>query len=411
MVNLTQYLLWAYVFTLSWDNVPLPFIGSISRAIGLAVTGAAILTTMIHGRFRRPDRVLVLAIAFATWSALTVLWTVSYADTVTRAFTYGQVVVSAWLIREFIRTREQVEPLMVAFCFGSVVPITSLLINFWTGAETQDASRFTASDLNPNVLGVILVIGLPMAWYLLMHRRGAPRIIAMIYWILAPLCMLLTGTRGGFVAALVAAAIVPLTIPRSIKSYASAGAIAVVAVAAIVIVVPRENWERMGTISSEVTEGGRLSGRTDIWSAGLSLYPEHPILGIGAGAYAVTVQPLLRSGKAMVSHNTALGLLVEEGIVGLCIFAALLAASAWTIAHFPPPYRVLWGVTMATWFVGAMDGNFEHVKITWVLIGLISAQAGLKDPVTSVVRMRTRSAHGVSARPLYPASLSRNAQL
>ena len=82
MRNLTRYLLWAYVFTVPWDNFALPLVGTVSRAFGLAVVGATVLTIAAKGRVRRPDAVLGFAIAFAVWSVLSLLWTLSYEYTV-----------------------------------------------------------------------------------------------------------------------------------------------------------------------------------------------------------------------------------------------------------------------------------------------------------------------------------------
>src|SRR3954467_5024635 len=118
MRNLTRYLLWAFVFTVPWDNFALPIVGSVSRVCGLAVLGAAVLTTAMEGRFRKPDAVLGFAVAFCAWSVLTLLWTISYGNSIVLATTYVQLVASVWVIREFIRTREEVQSLMAAICFG-----------------------------------------------------------------------------------------------------------------------------------------------------------------------------------------------------------------------------------------------------------------------------------------------------
>jgi hypothetical protein len=81
MRNLTRYLLWAYVFTVPWDNLALPLVGTLSRAFGLVVVGAAVLTIAAEGRVRKPDAVLGFAIAFSVWSALSLFWTLSYENT------------------------------------------------------------------------------------------------------------------------------------------------------------------------------------------------------------------------------------------------------------------------------------------------------------------------------------------
>ena len=87
-----------------------------------------------------------------------------------------------------------------------------------------------------------------------------------------------------------------------------------------------------------------MSGRTDIWRAGLTVFPDTPLLGVGAGAYGPAVEHLLY--KAHAPHNMPLAVLVELGIVGLCIFAALLGACALTIFRMPSPDWKLWSALM-----------------------------------------------------------------
>ncbi len=193
MRNLTRYLLWAFVFTVPWDNFALPVVGSVSRVFGLAVVGAAVLTTAMEGRFRKPDAVLGFAIAFSVWGTLSLLWTISYANTVVLATTLAQFVASVWVIREFVRTREEVQPLLAAICFGLFVPLADLLNNFRLGASiNRFDSRFSGNGFNADQVGLYLVLGLPIAWHLLMHRRGIVRVAAVIYFVAAPVGLLLT---------------------------------------------------------------------------------------------------------------------------------------------------------------------------------------------------------------------------
>ena len=102
MSNLTRYLLWAYVFAVSWDTIALPLVGSASRAIGLVVVGTAVLTKVVEGRLRKPDGVFCLAMGFVVWNALSLLWTLSYGATMGTVFLYAQLIGSLWVIRESV---------------------------------------------------------------------------------------------------------------------------------------------------------------------------------------------------------------------------------------------------------------------------------------------------------------------
>ena len=385
MRNLTRYLLWAYVFTVPWDNFVLPLLGTISRAFGLLVIGAGVLTIAGEGRIRKPDAVLGCVIAFSAWSVLSLLWTIDYEKTVATVKTVAQLAASAWVIREFVRTREDVQPLLAALLFGLFVPLTDVLNNFRLGEGIfVDAQRFTGVGLNADAVGVLLVLGLPIGWHLLMHHRGIVPAAALIYVVTAPIGLLLTATRGAFVAGIAASAIIPLTLRRqSLRSYALAGVLLVLGAVSAVQFVPEYSWVRILSTTSEIT-GGNLSGRTAIWNAGLQSFPQRPLVGAGAGAYVAAIDPYMGGAERIgAAHNVAIGLLVEQGIIGLALFATIFAACTWTIFRSPPPHGALWGVLMVTWLIGGMSGNLEGLKFTWVLFGLISAQSGLTTTVTT----------------------------
>jgi O-antigen ligase len=386
MTKLTRYLLWAYVFTVPWDNFALPLLGSISRGFGLAVVGAAVLTSAVKGRIRTPDAILCSAIAFGGWNALSLLWTLSYPNTLRVAITTAQLVASVFVLREFVRTREHVEQLLVALCFGLMVPLAALLDNFRRG-ETINVwqTRYTGLGINADGVGLLLVLGFPIGWYLLMHRRGAVRIAALVYVLVAPVGLLLTATRGAFVAGFAALAIIPLTLSRRlVRAYVVTAVLLVGSAVAALAIVPQYNFDRLLSTSTEITEGGTLTGRTIIWKAGLQAFPERPLLGAGAGAYGEAVQPYLTNTKGVSAHNLAIGLLVEQGVIGLALFVGVLGACAWTALQQPAPHRTLWSLLVLTWTIGGLSGNPELMKFTWTLFGLVSAQSGLSTTSTAV---------------------------
>src|SRR4029450_3037804 len=102
-----------------------------------------------------------------------------------------------------------------------------------------------------------LVIGLPMAWHLIMQRRRFVSAVGLVYFVVAPVSVLLTATRGAFLAGIVALAIVPVTLRRrSIGVYAVSALVVIGGAAALAIwFVPESNWDRVFTIHTEIAEG------------------------------------------------------------------------------------------------------------------------------------------------------------
>ena len=130
--------------------------------------------------------------------------------------------------------RLRTSPLLLALAGAPMLVIIMLVaalvwISFQSGLVGTPKATYTLQNYtdilgDPFVLTVVwntviftlattftaLTLGLPIAWHLLMHRRGIVRVAALIYLVTAPVGLLLTATRGAFVAGVAAVAIVLL---------------------------------------------------------------------------------------------------------------------------------------------------------------------------------------------------------
>jgi O-antigen ligase len=304
---------------------------------------------------------------------LSLLWTISYAATAEQVRTYLQLVAVIWLLGEFIRTREQLESMMRAFWLGAFVLAVDVLWNFNSGEVS--GGRYSASTFNPNYIGFTLAVGFPMAWRQVVTRRGAVRVAAAAFCMVAPFTILLTASRSATIAGLIGLTIIPLTMRRPSRSLIPVTAGLLVTAVAIGSFVPKQTWDRILSTRSEI-ESGELGGRGDIWAAGWVAFRERPILGSGTSTYRVATTPLVR--RDLPGHNMVLTLLVDQGLVGLSLFLVLLAACAWSIAHLPSQDRRTWVVLMLGWLVMAMAHDTHGDKVTWVMFGLLAAQRSLR---------------------------------
>ena len=140
----------------------------------------------------------------------------------------------------------------------------------------------------------------------------------------------LTLSRGGLFA-LVAALVA--TVAFSGRWRPQAAAVAALGVVGAIVYfgafAPVEARERVTTV-----DGG--TGRTDVWRVGWRMVEDEPVRGIGAGNFANTsVHYLLQPGAIVsddfivdtpkVAHNSYLEVLAELGVVGLVLFAGVLA--------------------------------------------------------------------------------------
>jgi O-antigen ligase len=376
MRKLMFWLLSVLVFSIPWDQFFVAFgFSSLSRLLGAAALATGVLTVAVSGRLQRPGAVLFLAAAFTMSSLLSLLWTIAPGETIDRVLTYVQLLGVVWLVREFIHTREEHQSLMLAYCLGGYVCIVDLMNRFIFGQEFG-AYRYSAGYANPNDLGLTLALGVPMAWQLFLNRRGTIRILAATYLPLAALAILLTASRGAFVALIVASSIVPLTLRgRSFRSVILMVALLLVTVELATLIVPQYNWDRVLSTAEEA-RSGTMSRRTDIWSAGLQIFRENPLLGVGAGAFGAAIGPFIENQTS--AHNAYIAVLVEQGVIGFFVFAGLLAACVHCVYHLPQPDRKVWAVLGLAWLVGVMSGAWQYHKVTWLLFGLMAAQGTAK---------------------------------
>src|SRR4029079_2204476 len=93
--------LWLFVLTISWSDA-IPVIGGfvIGTWFGLATVVLGLMRVFVFGSLRRLSPLHWWMLAFVAWAELSFLWTIDSASTISRAGTYLQQLIAAWLIWE-----------------------------------------------------------------------------------------------------------------------------------------------------------------------------------------------------------------------------------------------------------------------------------------------------------------------
>jgi len=112
--------------------------------------------------------------------------------------------------------------------------------------------------------------------------------------------------------------------------------------------------------------------------AGVKVFAEHPILGVGAGAFRFAVEPLL--GLAAAPHNVFLSIAVELGLPGLAIWLLFVVLSCIGVLRLPFPERQLWLVVLMVLALGFFSLNFEWRKTSWLMLAF-AASFGAERPL------------------------------
>ena len=370
-------LLWCFVLVLPWDVfLNLPVLGSIPRIIGLVASVVGVLYVLARQRVRRLSWFHLLAALFVLWAGVSSVWSIDVEATRTLFFTYLQLVVFAWLIWEVAWSPARQRALLQAYVLGAsiaaVVTIRNYLAGatFFSGAPPTDIARFAALNQDPNELGLTLALGLPMAWYVSLSREPRAAWLWRLYLPLAIPAILLTGSRGSVLSALVGLSIIPWTLGR-LRLRTKLALYALVAASLLLAskVVPEASLARIASTQSDI-EAGYFGGRGAIWLAGLEVAREHPLVGVGAGGFEEAVEPTIH--QEMVAHNVFLSILVEDGLVGLVLFVAMILATLVPLRQLPLVQRRFSTVLLLALAVGSLSLSWGHRKQFWFVLGMLA---------------------------------------
>ena len=372
-------LLWCFVLVLPWDVFfILPVLGSIPRIIGLVASVVGVVYVLARQRVRPLSWFHLLAALFVLWAGVTSLWSIDAEATRTVFFTYLQLVVFAWLIWEVAWSPARQRALLQAYVLGASIAGLVTIHNYLAGATyfgggpQTDIARFAALNQDPNELGLTLALGLPMAWYVSLSQELRAAWLWRLYLPLAVTAILLTGSRGSVVSALVGLSLIPWTLGR-LRLRTKLALYALVAGSLVLAsqVIPEASLARIASTRADI-EAGYFGGRGAIWLAGLEVAREHPLVGVGAGGFEEAVEPTIH--QEMVAHNVFLSILVEDGLVGLVLFVAMILATLAPLHHLPLTQRRFCTVLLLALALGSLSLSWGHRKQFWFVLGMLAVQ-------------------------------------
>ncbi|NNM07050.1 MAG: hypothetical protein HKO65_18300, partial [Gemmatimonadetes bacterium] len=286
------------VSQISWSLGYLGLLGYIFAIVSyrLPIGEASIILALI-GVFLEPRRLklpqfLILFGVFLAWSAL---WSVAsqFSGAVFMSLETG---VKLWAIAfvavNVIRTPAQFRFFIVFFiaCFA-FWPARGAIFNFLRGYTAWDRAIWKFIFENPNDLAALCFLPLSIAWALVAtERRGLFRWGALASVVVFPLLILLTQSRGAFLALLVVAGVGFFRHKKKAKAMFLGGAMAVLALA----MIPNSAWERFRGVATltnlenvaEADEEGSAEQRLNIWKTAWIIIKDHPFSGVGLGAYS-----------------------------------------------------------------------------------------------------------------------------
>lgn len=384
LVRMAQAAALLFVVSLPIENVlVIPIVGGLGRLTGIILLLFSIPLFIGRGAItvRRVPIPLVIMGLYALWSVAGLLWTIEQSSTVGYVSTFLQLlvlVVALWQIFGYEAGRRAI---MQAFVIGCVLAVMDGVRNFAEGNEAVYL-RFSVSNTDPNEYALVLALGIPMAFELFTRGKRWLRFLNLMFIPVLLVGIVLSSSRGGTIAAAVALLVLPLgifTLDRFGRH------VIVLLFSLVLLAVPfywaeiaatvGTNLDRISTLGDELTSG-TLNERSTIWLAGVDAFTVRPVVGSGGGTFPAAIEKEV--GMRQVAHNTFLSVVVEMGILGFLLFAAILLTVALPLFRLPRKWAMPSVILLVTLLVGIAPLSWEFRKPFWLVLTLLMIVASAR---------------------------------
>jgi putative inorganic carbon (HCO3(-)) transporter len=401
----------AYVFMILTFRIP-----------GATVTMAAALLSLalMRNTFLAPSFLWLFA-AWLIWAGL------GYAVTPYRDQVWGSLIEHAKILLvtvvavNALRTPAQIRAFMVFVLVSFILfPIRSTLTNYLLGYTVQGRAvgPFIYQNSNDLAAHAILVLGLALALWAGPSRKGPVRWIGLGSTALLIITIVLTQSRGGFLALLGIGLPSGISLarrrPRLVPLY-----VAIVGVA--LVVAPAGLWERMAGLTKatnvetirEMDPEGSAEQRFAVLQTAARIVADHPILGVGLGAYAYANADYSPDLGRRDTHNTYMNVAAETGVPGLVLFLALLASvllSARAARRSAGPgaaalaEELRWlQYSVTGYLVAALFGSYARLTVSYLFLALLWSAARVTSEVSLATEPDDSAISGWDRRDVRPA--------
>ncbi len=269
--------------------------------------------------------------------------------------------------------------------------------------------RTTGTFSHPAWLGLFLSICVPFTLGLAWNARHLRwRLAGHVAVGLQLLGILSTYSRMAYIGAAVALGLFALRRRFGLALIAAACGIAIIAFPAL----PEDFRNRVYSIVEYHASSSSLS-RVGQQIAGLSMFLDHPMLGVGPGNFEDRVMPYQSrvpvpfEVQPIGAHNMYVEVAAELGAIGLALVLMVLAQNAWQLRQLrrharhcgDPKQAMLWecvGIALAVFAVSALFVHAQYRKEWWLLVGLAAAGRQFLAPAGEPVRPQAQQPEAVS---------------
>jgi len=317
---------------------------------------------------------------------------------------------------DVLRRSEHLQRLVVALAAGSSAFAVLNLIVFYQALIHNTvvvgmAPSALYGDANP--VAMYLEPPFALAAGIVMLGQGVRwRALGAAWLVLTGAALLTSFSKGAYLALLVLALVVVLTVPRWRWALGISLAAALVLATQVPLLMAR-----LATVVSSI------DGRQQMWSATLQMIRDNPVFGVGLGNYHYLFRGVW---PEIYPHDMWLTFWVETGFFGVLAFAVIIFGLLWRGWRAWPQtsgfYRVaLWGMLggLVLWLVhGLVDSPYWKNDMSaefWLLaaveFGVLRVLAGqrVRRPEPEIAVHRLAVVNDVAGVGRLQASVLRNA--
>jgi O-antigen ligase len=244
--------------------------------------------------------------------------------------------------------------------------------------QLEDYFRVNSLFFDPNIYGRFLaIVMLLLAAWLLWARRQREVVAGALLLAVLWGGLVLTFSQSSFTALLIGLAILGAMRWSVRWALILSGGAVVVAVVFVALAPGAVHLDLGNSKSADKA----TSGRYDLIKGGLKLFKRAPLVGQGSGSFAREyrrAEHVSPERAASASHTIPVTVAAEQGLVGLVVYLALLAAALARL--FRGARRVPERAAVAAAFVALlahsmMYAAFLEDPLTWTLLGAGTAMA------------------------------------
>lgn len=359
------------------------------KVAGLLLFGMVALLLISGDGLRGSPWFFIAVTAYICWMLFSYLWTwmpINYETSLainSQQSIKGHLYLFMLVLLAFqvIRTEQDFNLALAAYLLGAMGLIYFLVRGY---DPTSTTIRHEIKGFDANETSLQLALGLPMAWYLLLITKSwLLRSLSLIYIPLALYGIFITGSRTGFIAALLGfVGVLPwLWRARFVWKLVVLGFF-IIAVIGVTSLVPEKTLDRLFSSGTELSQG-TLSSRSITWSRAWLEINEAPIFGNGLSSFRRVIN---KYNIDYTAHNSYISIMVEQGIIGLLFYLAVILAVLLQGLRVPAEQRLLLISLLLIAVAGQFTLTLNEKMFIWFAYLFVVLKANLLEaPSTNLM--------------------------